>query len=130
MDSKKVSKASIRTFIDTASFNLLSDDNEIIVKRLIKKAFGNNKLRLKEASPFYNVNDEAVYPRFLILNTTNRTAAARDGKAFTDKLITAGNEAQFMPVDNHTHKEMAKGMYDTSDPVCKAILQFILNETN
>jgi acetyl esterase/lipase len=95
------------------------------VKRLIKKAFGNNKSTLKEASPFYNVKDEAVYPEFLILNTTNRKVAVREAGAFTDKLIEAGHEAQFVPVDNHTHREMAEGMHDASDPVGKAILQFI-----
>jgi len=115
--------------LDTASFNLLSNDNErIVMKRLIKKAFGNNRQTLKEASPFYSIKDKAVYPMFLILNTTDRAAAAKGGKAFADKLMATGNKAQFVLVENHTHREMAQGMYDASDPVGNAILQFILNE--
>jgi acetyl esterase/lipase len=113
--------------VDTASFNLLSNDNERIVARLVRKAFGTKKLILKNASPYHNVNKRAVYPEYLILNTTNRAAATRGAKAFSDKLIAAGHEARFVAVENHTHKEMAQGMYDASDPVGKAILQFISN---
>jgi uncharacterized protein YoaH (UPF0181 family) len=51
-------------------------------------------------------------------------------KAFTDKLIAAGHEAQFVAVENHTHRKMAKGIYDPSDPVGEAILKFIFNEPN
>jgi acetyl esterase/lipase len=115
--------------IDTASFNLFSNDNERIVTRLIRKAFGNKKLILKNASPFYNVKKGEVYPEYLILNTTNRTAAAREANAFSKKLIAAGHEAQLVAVENHTHREMAKGMYDASDPVGEAILQFIFKST-
>lgn len=116
--------------VDTASFNLLSNDDERIVKRLIKKAFGDNKLTLKNASPFFNINKRATYPEFLILNTTNRAAGAREAKAFADKLVAAGHEAQFVAVENHTHREMAQGIYDVSDPVGQAILQFIFNRPN
>ncbi|MFH2057609.1 MAG: hypothetical protein ABIJ59_01760 [Pseudomonadota bacterium] len=49
---------------------------------------------------------------------------------FADKLKSAGCDAQLVPVDNHTHKEMATGMYDVSDPVGNAILKFIRHETN
>ncbi len=111
--------------VDTASFDLLSYDKEILAKQLIEQAFGDNRSILREASPFYNIYMGRVYPEFLILNSTDRPAAFRDGKAFTDKLITAGHEAHFTPVKDHTHKEMAQGMYDASDPVGKAILQFI-----
>jgi acetyl esterase/lipase len=116
--------------VDTASFNLLSNDNERIVERMIKKAFGDKKLTLIDASPFHNVKKRAVYPEFLIINTTNRAAAARGAKAFSDKLIAAGHEARFVPVTNHTHREMAEGIYDASDPVGKAMLRFIFNGPN
>jgi arylformamidase len=116
--------------VDTASFDLLPDNNERIVKRFVKQAFGNNEKGLKDASPLYNVTDKESYPGFLILNTTNRASAARGGKKFANKLKNAGCEVQFIPVDDHTHKNMAKGMRDASDPVGKAILKFILHETN
>lgn len=112
--------------VDTASFNLLSDSKEWLVKRLIKKAFGKNKEILKEASPFYNVTDGKAYPKFLILNTSKREAAAAEGNAFADKLLKAGGAAQFVAVADHTHRQMAQGMYDAADPVGKSILQFIL----
>ena len=115
--------------VDTASFNLLSDDNERLVKRFVKQAFGSDKQVLKEASPFYNVTDKVDYPKFLIFNTTDRKSAAKGGKEFADTLKSAGCDARFVPVDDHTHSEMATGMYDTSDPVGSAILQFILYET-
>lgn len=111
--------------VDTASFNLLSNDNERLVKKFIKQAFGSDKQVLKEASPFYNVSDKATYPKFLILNTTNRESAAKGGKMFADKLKSVGCDAGFVSVDNHTHGEMATGMHDPSDPVGSAILQFI-----
>lgn len=112
--------------IDTASFDLLSDDNENLVKRLVKQAFGIDRQVLTEASPFHNVTNRASYPDFLILNTTNREFAAKGGKAFAEKLKSTGSNARFVPVDNHTHKEMAEGMYDASDPVSGAILKYIL----
>jgi acetyl esterase/lipase len=114
--------------VDTASFNLLSDKNERILKRLIKQAFGNNKRILKESSPFYNIISTNNYPKFLVLNTTNRQAAAIEGRAFTNKLVKIGCEARFIPINGHTHRQMAKGMYDASDPVGQAILEFILND--
>jgi len=115
--------------VDTASFNLLSDNNEKLVERLVEQAFGNDKQVLKEASPFYNVTGKVSYPKFLIFNTTNREAAAKGGQDFTDKLRDAGCDARFVPVDDHTHEEMATGMYEESDPVRSAILEFILRET-
>ncbi len=116
--------------VDSASFNLLSNDNEKLVKRLIKQAFGSDEQALKEASPFYNITNKVNYPKFLIFNTTNRKSAAMGGKKFADKLRSMGCNAQFVPVDDHTHKEMAQGMHDTTDAVGSVILQFILQETN
>jgi arylformamidase len=116
--------------VDTASFNLLSDDNETLVKRFVKQAFGTDEKVLKGASPFYNVTDKGSYPKFLIFNTTNRESAAKGGKKFADKLKSAGCDVQFVPVDAHTHKDMATGMYDASDPVGSGLLQFILHGTN
>jgi arylformamidase len=113
--------------VDTASFNLLSNDNERLVKRLVKQTFGSNKQTLKDASPFYHVTDNrADCTNFLILNTTNRQAAARGGREFAEKLNGAGCNASFIPVDNHSHSDMATGMHNASDPVGSAILQFIL----
>ena len=114
--------------VDTASFNLLSENNERLVKRFIKQAFGIDEVILKEASPFYNVTEKMDCPWFLILNTTNRKNAAKGGKDFAVKLKNAGCNAFFIPVNNHTHKEMAIGMYDESDPVAKAVLDFILHK--
>jgi len=116
--------------VDTASFDLLSNNHEKLVKRFIKQAFGSDQQVLKEASPFYKVTGKTGYPEFLILNTTTRESAAKAGEEFTDKLKNAGGDAEFIPVDNHTHKEMAMGMYNASDPVGSAILDFIFNEAN
>ncbi len=115
--------------VDSGNFNLLNDNNETLVRQVVKQAFGNNKESLKEASPFYNITNNNIYPEFLILNTTTRVSSAMEGKEFAAKLKKAGCAVQFIPVDNHTHKEMAEGMYDESDPVGKAILKFILNKT-
>jgi acetyl esterase/lipase len=112
--------------VDTASFNLLSPDNERFVKRLVRKAFGSDPDLLTEASPFYNISSDVRYPRFLVLNTTNRASAAAEGRRFVDKLNRAGCEVRFIPVNGHTHREMATGMHDASDPVGKSILTFIL----
>lgn len=113
--------------VDTASFNFLSNNNERLVNRFVKQAFGTNKKVLKDASPFYNVTAKGSYPEFFILNTTNRMSAARGGKEFADKLKNADSKAQFIPVDDHTHRDMVEGMYDASDPVGRAILKFILH---
>jgi arylformamidase len=114
--------------VDTASFNLLSSSNEKIVKNFVRQAFGTDEEILKSASPFYNVKEKAICPRFLIFNTSNRKSAAAGGKEFADKLISAGCDARFVVVDNHTHAEMSTGMYDASDSVGSAILKFILIE--
>lgn len=111
--------------VDTASFDLLSETNEMAVKRFIRQAFGENKNVLKQASPFYNVTEQSSYPGFLILNTTGRENAVRAGEDFAGRLKDAGCDVLFIPVKNHTHKEMAEGMHDASDPVSKAILRFI-----
>jgi arylformamidase len=114
--------------VDTASFNLLSNDNERLVKRLVKQAFGSSKRVLKDASPLYHITDNRTdCTNFLILNTTNRQATARGGKEFAGKLNGAGCNARFIPVDNHSHSDMATGMYNASDPVGSSILQFILS---
>lgn len=115
--------------VDTAGFDLLSGDNEKIAKRFVKQAFGSDTQVLTDASPFHNVTAGAGYPDFLILNTTNRASAARSGQAFAYKLNSAGATARFIPVDNYTHKQMAAGMYDPSDPVARAILTFILRRS-
>ena len=111
--------------VDTASFDLLSDKNERPVKRFIKQAFGSDKDILKKASPFYNVTEESSYPAFLILNTDSRENAVKAGKDFAGRLKDAGCDVQFIPVENHTHREMAEGMHDASDPVSKEVFQFI-----
>ncbi len=111
--------------VDTASFNLVSGDHERLVRRLVKKAFGKDQSTLQDASPLFQITNGVACPRFLVLNTTNRAGGVREGREFTDKLRQAGCEAQFVPVDNHSHKEMAQGMYNLSDPVAKAILPFI-----
>ncbi len=116
--------------IDTASFNLLAASNGIFVKKLINNAFGSTIPVLEGASPFYQVQNKHFYPGFLILNTTDRKNAARQGRLFAEKLTAAGSSARFVPVDNHTHSEMAQGMYDISDPVAKAILQFLFQATD
>lgn len=111
--------------VDTASFDLTSADNENLVKNMVKTAFGEDPKVLKVASPLHHVSNKQRYPAFLIFNTTNRAAAAEGGKKFADKLKGVGCNAQFVPVANHTHGEMASGMHDVADPVGSAILQFI-----
>ncbi len=113
--------------LDAATFNLLDRGNERLVKRLIKQAFVHDVKVLRDASPFYHITDKATYPRFLILNTTNRALAVEGAKKFVNKLRASGTNVQFVPVDDHTHREMAIGMYDASDPVGSAILMFILH---
>jgi arylformamidase len=116
--------------VDTASFNFLAGECEKLVQKFVKESFGTDERVLKEASPFYNVTNKGSYPRFLIFNTTNRKSAAKGGKEFADKLKSAGCDARFVPVNNHTHSEMATGMFDPSDPVGSGILKFILHETD
>jgi len=99
--------------VDAVSFNLVSNNNERFVKRLIRKEFDRNKQILKEASPFYNI--------------TKRAIAVKEAKAFTNKLKVAGCNAQFISVNNYTHREMAKGMHDASSLIGETILQFIQN---
>ena len=111
--------------VDTASFNLISNKNEKPVKKMIEEAFGTDKEMLKDASPFYNIAKEIKYPDFLVLNTTNRRSAAKEAEKFVKKLKNTGCNARFIPVDNHTHSEMATGMFDLSDPVGSAILRFL-----
>lgn len=112
--------------VDTASYNLVSKDNEGLVTRLVRQAFGTDPKVLKDASPFYSVQDTAQYPDFLVLNTTNRKSAVRGAREFVAKLEGVGCNVRFVAVENHTHSEMARGMYGETDPVAKAILKFIL----
>lgn len=115
--------------VDTASFDLTSNDNENLVKNMVKTAFGEDPKVLKAASPLLQLSSKERYPRFLIFNTTNRASAAEGGRKFAEALKTAGCNARFVPVAKHTHGEMASGMHDTADPVGSAILQFIFPET-
>ncbi len=112
--------------VDSASFDLLSDDNERLVQRLAKKAFGDSKRSLYAASPYYHIKRGMSCPEFLILNTTNRAGAVREARRFNERLNQVGCKSTFETVDDHSHREMAQGMYDASDPVGAAILQFIL----
>lgn len=114
--------------VDTAGFNLISEGKGKLLKKFIQGAFGSDESVLKKASPFYNIIKGLSYPKFLVFNTVNRKLAAEEGKNFSDKLEKAGVNVQFIPVYNHTHKEMAIKMYDSFDPVGKSILKFILNE--
>ncbi len=112
--------------VDTASYNLVSNENERLVKRLVQRAFGTDPKVLRDASPFYGVEEKGKYPDFLVLNTTNRKSGVRGAREFVAKLESAGCHVRFVPVENHTHSEMARGMYSDTDPVGKAILKFIL----
>ncbi len=111
--------------VDTASFDLTDNDNEALVKKFIRDSFGTDQEVLKSASPYHQVSSKQTYPRFLVLNTTNREHAAAGGKQFAEKLKSAGCDARFVSVDHHTHSEMASGMYDPADPVGSAIMKFI-----
>ncbi|HPA19384.1 MAG TPA: alpha/beta hydrolase [Verrucomicrobiae bacterium] len=111
--------------VDAASYDLADDDNELVVKKLIRDSFGSDPAVLNVASPLHHVSADARYPDFLILNTMNRASAAKGGRLFADKLKGAGCSARFVSVDNHTHAEMATGMYDLSDPVGSAIFAFL-----
>lgn len=113
--------------VDTASYNLVSNNNEKLVKKLVREAFGSDPKVLKDASPFYNVSTKAKYPDFLILNTTNRKTAVEAAEEFVNKLKSTGCDVTFVKVPDHTHAGMAQGMYNDSDPVSKAILKFILH---
>ncbi len=115
--------------VDTASFDLMDESNEKLVKKLVRESFGEDSQVWKSASPFHHVLAAGRYPGFLILNTTNRAAAAEGGRRFADKLKGVGCNVRFVPVSNHTHGEMAAGMYDASDPVGSAILKFLFPET-
>lgn len=115
--------------VDAASFNLMSRKNERIVKQMITEAFGTNSEKLKSASPLYNISDKIIYPKFLILVSRNRKSAMTQTKIFTDRLKSVGCNAKFIVVKNHSHRDMNLGMHDTDDPVGKAILNFISNET-
>ena len=114
--------------VDTASFNLLANNNERLVKRFVKQAFGRKKEVLVDASPLFNITDKGECPEFLVLNTMNRAAGVKGGKVFAEKLKNAGCKVQFIPVADHTHRDMAQGMYDATDPVGKTILEFILRK--
>ena len=83
---------------------------------------------LRSASPLYNITEGGNYPRFLILNTLDRKEAAAGAGLFADKLKAAGCDVQFIPVPGHSHREMSTGMYKESDPVGKAIIDFICME--
>ena len=114
--------------VDSASFDLADDDGrEEFIDQFVKDAFGEDKTILKEASPIYHVFDHGRYPEFLILNTTTRQTAVKGAKAFADKLRGVGGAVRFVPVERHTHQQMAAGMSDESDPVAKAVLGFILH---
>lgn len=113
--------------VDTASFNLISRSNEMLVKPIITQAFGTDPETLKSASPYYNISDKTTYPKFLILTSGNRESAVTQSEEFAEKLKSAGCNVQFIIVDNHSHRDMNLGMADSEDPVGKAILGFILN---
>lgn len=110
---------------DTASFDLINNDNERVVRGFIKTAFGEDKAILQEASPFYHLSERKKYPRFLVLNTTNRKDAVALAKIFVTKMKSVGGDIRFIPIANHTHKEMGTGIYDPLDPVAQEFLQFM-----
>ena len=112
--------------VDTASFDLTSPDNENLVKNLVKTSFGEDPQVLKSASPLHHVSRQQHHPAFLVFNTRNRAAAAEGGRKFAEALKDAGGNVRFVAVSNHSHGEMASGMYDPADPVGSAILKFIL----
>ena len=111
--------------VDAASYDLTDENNEPLVKKFIRDSFGSDQAVLKSASPLYHVTRAGRYPGFLILNTTNRPTAASGGRLFADKLKEAGCDTRFVPVDNHTHAEMASGMYNLADPVGSAIFKLL-----
>lgn len=115
--------------VDTASFDLTAADNEKLVKKFVKTSFGEDQQVLRSASPLHHIAATQRYPAFLIFNTTNRAAAAEGGKQFAAALKSAGGHVRFVPVDHHTHGEMAAGMYEPADPVGSAILKFIFPDT-
>ncbi|MEA3488787.1 MAG: alpha/beta hydrolase [Candidatus Omnitrophota bacterium] len=114
--------------VDTASFDLISRRNERLMGRMIKQAFGVDPKILKSASPLYNISKENVYPEFLIPVSGNRESAVVQTKRLVDSLKSVGGEAEFLVVDNHSHREMNLGMHDADDPVGNAILKFILEK--
>lgn len=116
--------------VDAATFDLLDDGNETIVKKFIHDSFGDDRAVLKSASPFCHLSRDDRYPPFLVLNTTNRQSAANGARLFAEKLKTVHGNMRFVPVDNHTHGEMASGMYVPTDPVGSAILKFIAQGAN
>jgi len=87
---------------------------------------GANPQILRSASPLYNISDEVVYPKFLILASGNRESSMTQGKKLADALKKAGGKAQFIVVKNHSHRDMNLAIYDASDPVGSTILKFIL----
>jgi len=111
--------------VDAASFDLTDEGNEPIVKKFIRDSFGTDPAVLKSASPLHRLAGGKPYPRFLILNTMGRASAAKGAQAFAEKLKGAGVDAAFVPVENHTHGEMASGMYNLTDPVGRAIFAFL-----
>jgi len=111
--------------VDSASYDLTSDANERLVKNFIRNSFGTAPAVLRAASPLHQLSGNKRFPRFLILNTTNRADAAKGAQTFADAFKRAGGEVQFVAVSNHTHSEMATGMYNPADPVGRAILSFL-----
>lgn len=111
--------------VDTASFNLLSDTNEPLVKKLVKEAFGTDPEILRKASPYFNVQKGRSYPDFLIFNTSERKEANKNGEDFAKRLRMEGAKVSFVSVEAHSHKQMNEGMYQQNDPVGKGILDFI-----
>lgn len=111
--------------VDTASFDLTSSNQERLVKRLIRQAFGQDMRTLSKASPFQHINEGKSYPRFLVLNTTERATALKEAQKFISRLHSIGASVSFFPIDGHTHKQMAQGMYEEHNPISKAILYFI-----
>ena len=112
--------------IDTASFDLTSENNEKLVKRFIKQSFGSNPKTLLSASPMYNVSNTGTYPNFLILASGERETSIAQGEGLANRLNNVGSKARFIVIDDHSHREMNQGMYEASDPVGSEILKAIL----
>lgn len=111
--------------VDAATYDLNDANNEPLVKKFIQDSFGPATDMRKSASPLNHLDKAAHYPRFLVLNTTTRASASAGAKCFADALQAAGGDVQFVPVDKHTHAEMATGMYNLTDPVGCAIFAFL-----
>jgi len=115
--------------VNTASFDLLSGNNERPVRRFIKTAFGSNQKALRNDSTIHHITERNEYPAFLIFASGNRTSAITKSKYFSNLLNRVGGDSRVEVIEGHNHRQMNLGMHESNDPIAREILAFILGDT-